>query len=301
MESFGYIGVRLATPYTRLIKHYSNQEWDMIGLYYPGDHGSELVLFDVYSSSRIRGVSLLGELLHWECVLEISTCKFYVEDMDEIQSIIATVILADFGPVEEILEQVLLTENFVSYIYNLFKKRISSFEIRQSAESIYQRTSMGVRCPGLDEAYHNLHETLFEVLKKLNTAGYDIFRREPLVQDRTNIHPLINRMYTHIQTHRHSLPVPFPVHRQELDLGEESFSFPLFVDYNAQNTPSRQLTLKCTNFTVLLAQRNADLSFLDKKALLEILKYIEACEDETFSQLESEILTEIANRSYSFQ
>lgn len=297
-ESFGWIGVKLSTPYTRLARYYSNQEWDMIGLYYPNENGFELVLYDVYSSSRIRGVSAVGELLLWESVTEISSKKFYNQG-EEVEAVLASLIITTLDSPEVSLERLITEDDYQSQISSLFDKRLTRFQVQQSAESIYRRSSLGLASKPLEQAYEALHEKLFDTLKKLNADLYDIFHRKPIVREKVFVHPLINRLYEFLEKQKNSLPGCFEINRDELNLGEQSFQTALVVRYDAQVCPRRQLELKCTNLSIILSSESADLSFLDKKALIEILKYIEACQDGSFTKLEAQILLEIANRDMS--
>src|SRR4030042_3523849 len=101
VENFGIIQARVSTPYTRFVKNYIDLDWDIVGIYYPNNNGLELILYDAYTSSRIRDITSIGELLVWESLLEISTKKFYYEfSEEELNEAIAAIIVTNLEPIE---------------------------------------------------------------------------------------------------------------------------------------------------------------------------------------------------------
>lgn len=295
IESFGCVSVKVSTPYTRLARYYSAQEWDILGIYYPLDGGYELILYDVYSSARIRGVSSLGELLLWEHVSEISTRKFYSEiSEEEVHELVASMLIKDFASSEEHLEELVCHSQSTPAVVLFFEKCIANFQVRQSAQSIYQRTTMGITCAILEQTYEDFYDQFFNVLKRLNKEGCDIFRRQPLVQEYPKQHSIVNRLYTHLLTYKDGLPETLHIKQEELDLGHQPFHCLVPISYS--NHHERKLELKSNNFSLILPHCAADLSFLDKKALTELLKYIDFAEDAAFAALESEIIIELSKR-----
>jgi hypothetical protein len=295
MEAFGLVRVKIETAYTRLTNHYFIPNWNIIGVYYSKKEKVKIILYDVCSSQRITGISFLGELLLWESVEEISTTKFYCngEICNDLSEIIASFFCITTDEKEQVFRSIITDDRYEPEIYTLLLSKLNSVVVSESSESTYRKTTQGIRCETLETVYNELHDSFFLVLSQLHKEGYSIFRCEPRVYTMKDENKIVRNLKNHIQQRRGGSLAPITLHRNELDLGDRSFVLPIIISYSHKD--NKGLELACKDFDVILAPGDSDLSFLDKKTLIQILKYIEYSGDQ-FSGLERQIIFELSER-----
>lgn len=288
------IQIKLQTPYTAIVSNYFLADFDIIGIYYSDSSNSgkvELLLYDVYTSERIYGISFIGELLLWESVKEFNTTKFYSNTEEvEIAESIASLLFTLTVEREDSLRDLILAQDYQPKICTSLMQRIQRLNIQESACSTYQRTCQGIACAALDEFYEDLHTSFFTVLRKLNYEGYTIFPQK--VNYCTSFEKdkdVVRKVRVCIQEK------VLRLNREDVNLGEESFVLPIILDYHPE-TNEGKMQLSCKNFNILFMNGHGDFSFMDKKTLLEVLKYIEFS-DSSFVELEKKIVYELALRS----
>src|SRR4030042_2312559 len=162
-EIFGFVKAKCSHPYCKIVKNYIPSEFDIIGIYYPHGKGVNFIVYDVYSKRELRNV-IMQELLNWQYIEEVKTCKFQIVDDEVRNSFVASILKTS----ESVLEKCIKKNKRSKF---LFEKESD----KTTSESSYNRNTKGSSSKVFEDFYTELHRELFYILETFSLKGLEVF------------------------------------------------------------------------------------------------------------------------------
>ena len=276
----GVIQLTLNTPYTRLMRYYSNLDIDVIGVYYEQEGTLTTVFYDIYSSQRLPSEVTIGDFFYWKCLLRCESERYEVSEQTE-EVVISSLLLTTFNCEESLT-------HLISSGRSLILDRFRCHDLKGRH---YESTRFEPTCtsdvPRLDSFYRNLHSILFELLRERNLAGAELFPGPVNVKERKKT--LEKKLRSALEAKTAVLTLS----REECDLGECSFRRSIILEYNSDES---SFEFTSDNATLRLVDARCDLRLLGASDLRDLLHYFETLPSESYTALRKCLLEEMLER-----
>lgn len=276
----GIIQLTLDTPYTRLMKYYSNLDFDVIGVYYEQEGTLTTVFYDIYSSQRLPTQVTIGDFFYWKHLLHCESERYEVNEQTE-EVVISSLLLTTLNCEESLTH---LIESGHSLILDRFRSH--DLNGRHYESTRFEPVFRG-DVPRLDSFYCNLHSILFELLRERNLAGAELFPGS--VSTKKPKKSLEKKFRSALEAKTAVLRLS----RDECDLGECSFRRSVILEYNPEES---SFEFTSDNATLRLVDTRCDLRLLDVRNLRDLLRYFETLPSESYATLRKCLLEELLER-----
>lgn len=278
----GIIRLTLTTPYSTLMRHYSDFDSDVIGIYYEQESKVNTVFYDVYSGRRLPSAVTVGDIFYWKSLVSAESERYEVtQETEEI--VVASLLLTAINA-EESLTRLMTTgrsqilDSF--WAYDLSGRYYESTVFRSQD---HVKTDI----PLLDSFYDEMHTLTFDLLRQRNLQGIALFPRTP-TRSRSE-----KKLEKKLQSAFMEKVPLLSVSRDECDLGPEDFHGTVVVEYK---TEKQSFVFEAGPIELVLVNARCDLRLLQLEEIRDLFHYLETFPTESYTLLRKGLLEEMMLR-----